>query len=147
MKSMWNKDCKEEIVVRLNNLNSEMKPKWGNFTCQNMLAHLNDSLKMSLGQLSVKQQNLPFRYWPLKQLAVYILPIPKNSPTSPELVSRKGESIQEECKLMIVLLNDFESRKDQNNWIIHPTFGKLSESAWGVLVYRHMNFHLEQFSA
>ena len=145
MKSMWKEECRGEIINRLDKLDPDKQPLWGKFTCQDMLAHLSDSLKMSLGKLPVKQQNLPFRYTPLKQLAVYILPIPKNSPTAPELIARKGESVEEEKKNIVEFLNEFEKKKEQKNWIIHPAFGKLSESAWGVLVYRHMDHHLRQF--
>ena len=145
MKSIWDKTSKEDIVKRLNKLNTQSKPQWGKLSCEAMLAHLADSLKMALGKLPVKMMKLPFRHWPLKQLAVYVLPIPKNTETSPELISRKSESFPKELESIEELFNEFEKQKGKNEWGTHPAFGKLSESAWGVLVYRHFDYHLTQF--
>jgi hypothetical protein len=32
-------------------------------------------------------------------------------------------------------------------WLEHPAFGKMSDRAWGVQIFRHMDHHLEQFGA
>ena len=53
-----------------------------------MLAHLNDAMRMATGELPVAPKNLPLRYFPLKQLVVYVLPFPKSAPTAPELLAR-----------------------------------------------------------
>ena len=50
-----------------------------------MLAHLNDSYRMCLGELKVKSKHLPLRYTPIKQLVIYVAPFPKGAPTAPEL--------------------------------------------------------------
>ena len=42
-----------------------------------MLAHLNDSYRMALGDLKVKSKNLPLRYTPIKQLVIYVAPFPE----------------------------------------------------------------------
>ena len=53
-----------------------------------MMAHLNDSYRMVLGDLKVKSKNLPLRYPGIKQLVIYALPFPKGAPTAPELIAR-----------------------------------------------------------
>ena len=42
-----------------------------------MMAHINDSLRMALGELPVKSKNLPLRYKPIRTLFIYYLPCPK----------------------------------------------------------------------
>ena len=53
-----------------------------------MLAHLNDALRMAAGELPTAPKNTPLRRWPIKQLIVYVLPWPKGAPTAPELLAR-----------------------------------------------------------
>jgi hypothetical protein len=45
------------------------------------------------------------------------------------------------------LVDRFTPRGAGGRWPEHPAFGKLTERAWGVLVYRHMDHHLRQFGA
>ena len=53
-----------------------------------MVAHLNDAMRMATGELPVAPRKLPIRYFPLKQLILYVLPFPKSAPTAPELLAR-----------------------------------------------------------
>jgi hypothetical protein len=43
------------------------------------------------------------------------------------------------------LVDRFTPRRASGRWPEHPAFGKLSERAWGVHVYRQMDHHLKQF--
>ena len=147
MKTIFNQEGRNEIVDRLNHVDGSNTPVWGQFTCENMLAHLADSMRMALGQLAVKPSNLPIRHWPLNRLVVYVLPIPKNGPTAPELIARPGESVEVEREANIRLLNELAEVLGRYEWPVHPAFGRLSEKAWGVLIYRHMDHHLRQFDA
>jgi len=145
MKSICHIETKEQIIDRLNKFDSQKQPLWGQFTCQKMLSHLADSLRMALGHLTVAAKKTPVRYWPINLLLVYWMPIPKGIPTSPELIARAGDAIDKEIDSIINLLNEFADRKDEKNWPYHPAFGKLSKSAWGVLLYKHVDHHLKQF--
>jgi hypothetical protein len=46
----------------------------GKLTVAGMLAHLNDSFRMATGELAVKSRWFPFRYPPLRQVVIYLLP-------------------------------------------------------------------------
>ncbi len=145
MKSIWNETIRENIISRLNQLDSQTQPLWGQASCKNMLAHLADSLRMSLGKLNVELKRTPLSYWPINQLMVYWIPIPKGVPTSPELIARQAESIETEKELIIELLNEFASQQGKIKSFLHPAFGRLSEKALGVLTYKHMEHHCKQF--
>jgi hypothetical protein len=90
---------------------------------------------------------VPLRYPPLKQFIVYIAPFPKNVPTAPELLARSPRDWGADIAELRSLIERFSARRGAEQWPDHPAFGRLSERAWGVLVYRHMDHHLRQFGA
>ena len=116
-------------------------------TCPQMAAHLNDALRMAAGELPVPSKRLPIRYPPLKQLIVYVLPFPKGAPTAPALIARVAHRLDDEQRDFATLLDRVIAQRGKGRWPEHPAFGHLSERAWGVLVYRHTNHHLDQFGA
>ena len=58
----------------------------GTDDAQQMVCHLSESLRMTLGELAATAKHLPIRYPPLKQLIINVAPFPKNAPTAPELM-------------------------------------------------------------
>jgi hypothetical protein len=145
MKSMWD-EGRGEIVQRLARLTPESRAHWGRFSAPQVVCHLADSLKMALGELPVKSKRVPIRYAPLKQLIVYVAPFPKGMPTAPELIARAPGDWGADLADLRSLVDRFQPRGGAG-WPEHPAFGALSERAWGVLVYRHMDHHLKQFGA
>src|SRR6185295_15041828 len=88
MKSLWQDKARRELHQRIRRLTPEAKPAWGAMDAPAMVSHLAESVRMALGELPCASKKLPFRYPPLKQLIVYVLPFPKGAPTAPELISR-----------------------------------------------------------
>lgn len=145
MKSLWQDDARGELLRRIASIDENAKAQWGKLTADRMLSHITESLKMAVGELDVAGKKLPIRYTPLKQLIIYLLPFPKGAPTAPELLAGKSGPLDEYKAELRRLIDTFIARKGRRDWRDHPAFGKLSEKAWGVLVYRHMDHHLRQF--
>jgi hypothetical protein len=146
MKTFWDKDAREEICRRMDCLTAEAKPQWGKFNATEMVAHLNDAMRMAMGELDVKPKRLPIRYPPLKQLIVYVLPFPKSAPTAPELISRGSSADFAKEKAEFRAVADRLGQKPATGaWPDHPAFGRMTYRAWGVLKYRHADHHLRQF--
>jgi hypothetical protein len=110
-----------------------------------MVSHLAESARMALGELPCKSKKLPFRYPPLKQLIVYVLPFPKGAPTSPELIARTPGDLPGEVTRLNAALERLVAQYPNGPWPEHPAFGRLSARAWGALTYKHFNHHLRQF--
>jgi len=145
MKSVWNPDDYQELHTRVDRLTPDAVPRWGKFNAPQMVCHLVDALKMANGTLPVQPKKVPIRYPPLKQLIIYWLPFPKGVPTAPELISRKASEWHGELQELKRELEAFKKRGPAGPFVAHPAFGKLSPRAWGVLVYRHTDHHLQQF--
>lgn len=146
MASMWNGAVRTELLARLDRLAPDTKARWGKFTCPAMLAHVNDALRMPLGEVTPAAKHLPIRHFPLKQLLIYVLPFPKGLPTAPELLARtSGASFAEEVSAFRELLARLALASGAPVWPPHPAFGAMSRRDWGVLGYRHVAHHFAQF--
>jgi hypothetical protein len=149
--SLWERGARRELVDRVRHLTPGSPARWGKMTCPQMLMHVNDQLKMSMGELPAAMERLPVRFPPLKQLIVYALPWPKGLPTSPELVARMRATVSaawdREVALFDELIERFGQRPSGAAWPTHPAFGRMSRLAWGVLGYKHTDHHFRQFGA
>jgi hypothetical protein len=146
MVSIWDESTRHQLLTRLDGLAADTPSRWGKFTCPGMLAHLNDSLRMSLGELTPAPKHLPIRFFPLKQLIIYVLPFPKGAPTAPELIARRETAVWSgELTGFRELLGRLAAKPAAGPWPDHPAFGRMSRTDWGVLVYKHVNHHFTQF--
>lgn len=145
MKTFWNAEAREELKRRLGEINSNCNRQWGKMSCDEMLAHLVLSFRMTLGELKTEPKPGPFKHWPIKQLIIYWLPWPKGAPTAPELLTRKLEAVESEKIELAALMDSMARAESREEWPEHPAFGKLSSKDWGVLVYRHVDHHFKQF--
>jgi hypothetical protein len=147
MHSLWNEVDRTNLLTRVDKLTPNLKPLWGRMSASQTLAHLTDWMRMAIGELKVASKKTPLRFPPLKQLLIYVLPFPKNVPTSPELLkSDPGPWTEEMRDFAGLVRRALQKRSDPNaKWPDHPVFGQISVRAWGVLGYRHTDHHLRQF--
>jgi hypothetical protein len=142
---MFNDADRSSLLARIDRVSSGAKPRWGKMNAELMLAHLVESIRMGIGELTPRPKKLPIRYFPLKQLIIYWLPFPKGAPTAPELLPKETGTTDRGKSELARVLRLFAERANQAEWPDHPAFGKLTKQAWGVLTYRHFDHHLRQF--
>lgn len=112
-----------------------------------MMAHVNDGVRMAIGELPCAPKRSPIRYFPLKQLILYVLPFPRSAPTAPELLARCGAAdLQAEQEQFVRLAERAAARPQSADWPDHPAFGAMTRDAWGALIVKHTEHHLTQFS-
>lgn len=146
MATLWDDAARRQLLERFGRLTAGRKPLWGKMNAAQMLAHLNDTHHMAAGDLKAKVERLPIRFFPLKQLIIYVLPFPKSSPTSPELIARLDRAQWDaEVAAFPEVLGRLARIPATAAWPIHPAFGRLSPGAWGVLMHKHVSHHFAQF--
>ena len=147
MQSLWNEVDRRNILARLEKLAPNMKPVWGRMSAQQTVAHLADWFRMAIGAIRVESRNTPFRFTPLKQLLIYVMPLPRNLPTARELQkSEPGVWTEDTRELRDLVRRAVQKRSDKNGrWPEHPAFGSVTADQWGILAYRHTDHHLKQF--
>lgn len=144
--SMWDASLRGQFIDRANRLTPDARPGWGTFHVAGMMAHLNDSYRMFLGELHVAPKNLPIRFTPLKQLIIYVLPFPKSAPTAPELLIRcDSASLADEQRTLQQMFDKLAAVRPDAPLQAHPAFGRLTYGAYGTLMARHTDHHLTQF--
>lgn len=146
MRTFWDASTRDEYCRRVNRLTPESTPRWGTFTAAEMVAHLNDALRMATGELTVKPKSGPLRVFPLKQLILSVVPFPKGAPTAPELLARcRDADLAAEQKAFAAIAEQAARRKATDPSPDHPAFGRMSYGAWGKLICKHTEHHLRQF--
>jgi hypothetical protein len=142
----WEPEYRASLADRARRLTADAKPAWGKMNASGMLAHINDSYRMVLGDLAVKPKNLPIRFTPIKQLIIYVAPFPKGAPTAPELIARcDGANLADEQQAYVGLLSRIGAITEATKLPPHPAFGTLTHRAYGVLIARHTDHHFRQF--
>lgn len=137
--------ARDGLMQRLHVLTPQAKPRWGRLTAAGMLSHLVESCRMALGDLPVAPRNLPIRFFPLNWLIIHWLPFPRSAPTAPELLARTPGDWEADIQRLQELLRRVGQRGAHETWPAHPAFGSISGDDWGVLVYRHVDHHFQQF--
>jgi uncharacterized protein DUF1569 len=144
--TFWDRSTRQDMCRRIERLTPDTKARWGKFTSAQMVAHLNDAMRMATGELEVAPKKLPIRYFPLKQLILYVLPFPKGAPTAPELLARcAAADLKTEQAAFATLAERAAAKPGTDQWPDHPAFGPLSREAWGKLMCKHTEHHLKQF--
>ena len=144
--SIWNDSVRSSIAARAQRVSADAQPVWGTMNAGAMMAHINDSLRMALGDLPVKSKNLPLRYKPIRTLFIYYLPMPKGAPTAPELIARCANAIlDDEKKAFAELIDRCAAVTPATRLAVHPAFGDLSYDEYGALIAKHTDHHLRQF--
>jgi hypothetical protein len=145
-KTLLDEHARSGILGRVERVTADATPRWGKMNVEQMLAHLVESMRMAVGEITPKSKNLPIRHPPLRQLIVYWLPWPKGSPTAPELLPSDRRSVEDSKRELARLVAVFGQRAATvKDWPVHPAFGNLSRRGWGVLTWRHCDHHLRQF--
>ena len=144
--TIWDNSVRTSIADRAQRVTADAKPAWGKMNAGGMMAHINDSLRMALGDLPVKSKNLPLRYKPIRKLLIYYMPVPKGVPTAPELIARCGTAVlEDERAALMAMFHKLGSLPRNAPLPEHPAFGKLSYDMYGALMARHTDHHLKQF--
>jgi hypothetical protein len=144
--SMWEPSVRSSFLDRLKKLNADTAARWGKLHASGMVAHLNDSYRMTIGELHVKSKNLPLKYTPIKQLVIYVLPFPKGAPTAPELIARcDGAVLEDEKQAFEQMFAKLAGVPSGTALPPHPAFGDLTYRTYGALLARHTDHHFKQF--
>jgi hypothetical protein len=143
--TFWNPDDRRALGDRLERLTPQTAARWGRLTAPEVIVHLCDGFRMAAGELPCAPKKLPIRFFPLKQLFVYVLPMPKNAPTAPELLTRPPGEWSGDMEDLRTIMERLASGGPSQCAAEHPAFGRMSGRGWGVLAYKHTDHHLRQF--
>jgi hypothetical protein len=148
MKNIFDKQVTEEVINRINQLQTTTKPQWGKMSVDQMLAHCNVTYEFLYENVHPKPKG--FKKWMLKTFVKSIVvsdkPYKKNGRTASEfLITSQKEFTTEQDRLTSYIQKTQDLGGDYFDQKESHSFGKLSKTEWNNMFYKHLDHHLTQF--
>ena len=137
----------KNIVGRIEVVSLDSERKWGVMDHSQLLVHLADGIRLCLHGPKAPPAG-PFRFGPLRYFALHVMKWPEAKIQAPPGAFQRPPTTWEEDKATLLgLLDEYMATPPENLGTRHPAFGKMTPKDWDVLMYRHLDHHLRQFSA
>jgi hypothetical protein len=147
MKSIFEKASREELIVRISNIDNKSIALWGKMNLYQMMRHCILWDEMCQGKTKYKRTLIGF-FIGKRVLHDFIKdenPFPKNVPGLSVLKVKETEGNLVATKIQwITSIENYSNLTDLN--IVHPFFGKMTKEQVGLLAYKHIDHHLRQFN-
>lgn len=148
MKTLQREDDRASLIERVRRLTGDETPLWGKMNVNQMVSHLIQAGDMPFEASVADRSNLLSRTV-LKPLILYVLPIPKEVKTSPEMNQlengRKPQDFESDKAMLIESINRLGSLPLDRKCLAHPFFGAMNAKQWAIMAHKHINHHLAQF--
>jgi hypothetical protein len=150
MKNLFDLATANEVKARLATLQPDSPRQWGTMTPAQAMAHCSVSLDMALGDFRPPRKFIGRLLGPLIKPFVFRddQPMRKNSPTIEEVIVADNRDLEVERTRLRNALDRFTTT-GPTACTRHPHafFGPLTPAQWSILMYKHLDHHLRQFSA
>lgn len=142
----------EDTKGRIMQLRPESERQWGSMGAAQTLAHCTSGIEMAMGVIHAKRAPFPANL--IGRLIRPLVfrddkPMRRDSPSSPELFSADPAECDfaRERSRLIAAIESFASHgRTGCSRHPHPFFGPLKPEQWAILMYKHIDHHLRQFS-
>jgi hypothetical protein len=146
MPTLMDAAARKGLVERLGRVRPESKAQWGNFDAARMVCHLGDALDSAVGKLEVTPTGGPWmlRHFPMKHLALYVIPMPKGAKAAPELLARAPGDFEADRQRVVEGMERLAAVPGGPG-PEHFLFGPMTVDQWNALNWKHIDHHLRQF--
>jgi hypothetical protein len=146
---------RQQIIERLGKIQPSSFRQWGRMSVNQMICHLSDSFRVTMGEKPWKTQRIsvtpiPLPLWFVKWVALGSpMTWPRGLRTRPEVDPEHGGTpptqFEQDRSELVKLLERFTRQPREFEWQPHPMFGTMSDRDWMRWGYLHMDHHLRQF--
>jgi hypothetical protein len=138
----------EAVIDRLRRLEPSTARHWGTLTSHEMVCHLGDAFRATLGEKRIAPLGTAFQRTVIRWIALHTpIPWPKGVPTTAEVDPRRGGTrpvdFERDRAAAVDLIRRFAA--GDATYSRHPFFGALTRREWLIWGYRHADHHLRQF--
>ncbi len=150
VKTFANPTATELLFVRLRQLSPESRRRWGRMSPAQMLCHLSDAMRHSLGErLSSSYRPTWWRTKGMKWIGLWVpIPWPHGLRSRPELDPQRGGTQPGDFAKDLATLEELTRRFIAGAATLpgaHPLFGPLTAKEWLRWCWLHHDHHLRQF--
>ncbi|MCC7231806.1 MAG: DUF1569 domain-containing protein [Bacteroidia bacterium] len=136
-----------EISQRIRSLHPDLPSHWGKMTCSQMVCHVTDPIRESIGVRTTPPHSNFLTKSVIKWVVLYGPVWSKGKLATSDSYNQEKNGtppsgFENDRDVLLKLLSNFRSA---NRYFPHPVFGTLSRNEWGRLMFRHLDHHLGQF--
>jgi hypothetical protein len=149
MKNLFDVALANGVKERIYRLRVDSERQWGTMSVAQTVAHCSSGLEMALGEIRPPRALIGRLIGSAIKSRVMANdePLRRNSPTAAELViTSKCELDAERARLCSLIDRFVSGGTSVCTAHPHPFFGRLKPGEWAILMYKHLDHHLRQFS-
>lgn len=149
MKNFFDQNAGQEFKDRLARLRPDSEHQWGKMNSSQMVAHLCKAMQQVTGEVRPPRMFLGriMGYFVRSRVLGDDAPLRRNSPTVPGLaITDERDFIGERQRLYGLMDRIVALGPKACTSHPHSFFGQLTQEQWGILMYKHFDHHLRQFS-
>lgn len=146
MKSLLEPATAQQILSRIEQLTPATTARWGKMNVAQMMAHCSIALELFFGGKVIKRPLAGIIFGSIaKKRMLSDRPWAKSLPTAKEMIPAPQSDFEKEKAILVQWVNQFVAKGAQVPPVLHPFFGKMTTSDWGLHQYKHLDHHLTQF--
>jgi hypothetical protein len=148
IKNIFDTQVCDEVITRINSLESSAKPIWGKMDAAKMMAHCNVTYEQVFENIHSKPPAILKFILKLmvKGTVVNDKPYKKNSSTAPAFIIKSDKDFEaEKSRLTNYIQKTLKLGSDHFEGKESLSFGPLTSKEWNNLFYKHLDHHLRQF--
>lgn len=134
------------IRRRIASLRADSPRQWGKMTIDQMLWHVNVSMREAVGDYQPDVKPLPVPKW-LVRWAILHLPWGRGAPTRPDMYAVSTHDFTAQKAECLALIDRIVARPLDAAWPDSMTMGAMTGKHWSQLTAKHLEHHLCQFSS
>lgn len=150
MKTIRKETDKANLIERIEKLKGDETAIWGKMSVNQMMSHVVQAGRLPF-EASLPDRSTFASRKIIKPLVLYVLTMPKEVKTSPEMNQqengRRPQEFDVDRKLVVDSINKLAELTLDHECFYHPFFGKMTAKQWGILAHKHVDHHLRQFGA
>jgi hypothetical protein len=145
-KLLHDPDVYASTKKRVESLRVDTQRRWGTMSIDQMLWHVNVSMREAVGDYVAKIKPLPVPK-ALLRWAVINVPWGRGARTRPDMYAVSSHDFMVQKTECLSLIDRIVARSLTAEWPESASMGKMTGSHWSRLTAKHLDHHLRQFGA
>lgn len=134
------------IRRRIESLTPASPRQWGKMTIDQMLWHVNVSMREAVGDYKPELKPLPIPKW-LMRWAIINMPWGRGAKTRPDMYAGSTYDFAAQKAECLSLVDRILAKPLDAPWPESVSMGPMTGMHWSQLTARHLDHHLKQFGA
>jgi hypothetical protein len=139
-------DVYASIRKRIESLRVDTPRQWGKMTIDQMLWHVNVSMREAVGEYKPQIKALPVPK-SLMRWAVINMPWGRGARTREDMYAASTHDFQAQKAECLALVERIYRQSLTSAWPESVSMGRMSGKHWSALTAKHLDHHLKQFSS